>query len=97
MGYFLATVHLLISADSQDEACDVVSGLLSENGTHKPGSGLLQWGYTLKYGDYVYPYETTAPAALLTQVVAEEVTINALIEEQQDENRLVETYDNRSG
>jgi hypothetical protein len=58
---FIATVHLLIEANSEAEACDIVSALLSENGTHNKDTGLIDWSYIAHKSDFASPVETIVP------------------------------------
>lgn len=59
---FFATTHLLICADSEAEACDVVSALLTENGTHAEPPALIDWSYAVGADDrYAGPRERDIP------------------------------------
>lgn len=44
MAYYLTTVTLLVQADSESDAADSISGLLTEKGVYD-GNSLLDWRY----------------------------------------------------
>lgn len=51
----IATVHILLDTTDDDEAADILSGLLTECGTYGKDSGILDWAYTKNAaGDYQY-------------------------------------------
>jgi hypothetical protein len=43
--YFRATVEVFIAAEDEGEACDLMSGLLTENGVYGPDGMLRDWMY----------------------------------------------------
>ncbi len=52
---FLATVQIAFEADNEAEACDAVSGMLSEN--LKAVGALVDWQYMPFNGTYHQPVE----------------------------------------
>ena len=52
----MATVRLLLDVEHEDEASDLLSVLLTENGTHKEGSGIIDWSHLKGLDDkFDYP------------------------------------------
>lgn len=64
MTYFMASVDLFLQASSYSEACDQLSVLLTENGTHSPEPAILDWRYTAGPNDVpILNRELAAPDA----------------------------------
>ena len=61
MQKYFATVHLLINADSDGEAADAVSALLSENGIYSDDPALMDWEYTRKGDHFNAPRAVDVP------------------------------------
>lgn len=51
----IATVHILLDTENDDEADDVLSRLLTENGICGIGTGVIEWAYT-QGADGTYRY-----------------------------------------
>ena len=43
---YIATVHIMLKAESETEAWDAFSGLLTECGIYNPETGVVDWCYT---------------------------------------------------
>ncbi len=51
----LATVHILLDTEDDDEASDMMTALLTENGMYANNPYVLDWAYTLtRSGKYRY-------------------------------------------
>jgi hypothetical protein len=50
MKCYVATVHLLVNADSEAEACGVVAAFMRKAGAHDGDSGLRDWQYVRRSG-----------------------------------------------
>ena len=67
---YVATVHLLINAESADEAADAVSGLLTENGLHADNTALMDWSATglqkiqVTFDNYLFLFEDSFYATI---------------------------------
>ena len=66
---YLATVHLLIDAQSAEQADDAISALLTERGIYEPGSALMDWSYRARSERFQPPrpvrYDANLKPALL--------------------------------
>jgi hypothetical protein len=60
MAKYLAKVLVLVDANSEDEACDAISGLLSE--TAKFDGLIDEWAYAEVNGRHVGPRAVTLPS-----------------------------------
>jgi hypothetical protein len=45
MAKFYACVEILLDVESHGEACDALSGLLTEQGIYQENSGIVDWQY----------------------------------------------------
>lgn len=61
MPKYIAQVLILLDVDSEGEACDAVSGLLTEGGIYEEDSGVMDWSYIRRPGGYVGPLEVQVP------------------------------------
>jgi hypothetical protein len=61
MPKYIAQVLILLDVDSEAEASDAVSGLLTENGIYTDNSGVMDWSYLYKHGSYTGPREVVVP------------------------------------
>ena len=59
---YVATVHLLIDAATEAEACDTVSSLLTEGGLYEDGSHLIDWSYAKAGDQYTGPRPVQIPS-----------------------------------
>lgn len=56
--HYVATVQILVRADSQAEACDGISGMLRECGCP---NFLIDWAYFKQGNEYIRPSLVTIP------------------------------------
>jgi hypothetical protein len=56
---WIATVHILIQADSEVEAADALSGLLTEGGIYD--DAIMDWSYTSSNGALDYGKQVEIP------------------------------------
>jgi hypothetical protein len=62
MPKYIAQVVILLDVENEAEACDAVSGLLTECGIYADNSGIMDWSYVRKPDGWVHPYEVQVPA-----------------------------------
>lgn len=75
MKQYVATVHLLLDAKCENEAADIVSALLTENGLYRNESGLTDWSYLKNEHDQ---YEVAREVEIADDYDRDEADLDAI-------------------
>jgi hypothetical protein len=59
---YVTTVHIMLDVMSEPEACDALTGLLTERGIYGDDSGIADWEYRSVAGVYSSPVLVDVPA-----------------------------------
>lgn len=70
MARFISQVFIVVEADSESEACDAMSGALSEN--LKYGGAIVDWSYAKRGAGWDHPSQITEPFASVADIEDED-------------------------
>lgn len=70
MARFISQVFIVVEADSESEACDAMSGALSEN--LKYGGAIVDWSYAKRGAGWDHPSQVTEPFASVADIENED-------------------------